>query len=181
MPALLATCSERLDLDLAAAVKRVHARESVVDPAVARLSATGEARTRLTTRELEVLQLICDGLSNKGNCRQAGADANTVAVHRAHIAECARCPQDGRTRDVRTPEMASSIRCEPARLPLPTSRPGRHRVAGNPLDAQGTPGFRLVDVTKSSGLTFTHNNGAFGGKFLPETLGFGLCLHRLRR
>ncbi|MFN7983200.1 MAG: CRTAC1 family protein [Vicinamibacterales bacterium] len=44
---------------------------------------------------------------------------------------------------------------------------------GNPLDAQGTPGFRLVDVTKSSGLTFTHNNGAFGGKFLPETLGSG--------
>ena len=34
-------------------------------------------------------------------------------------------------------------------------------------------GFRLVDVTASSGLHFKHNNGAFGGKLLPETLGPG--------
>jgi len=74
-----------LDLDLAAAVKRVHAGESVVDPAVARLSATGEPRTRLTPRELEVLQLICDGLSNKEIAVKLGLSANTVAVHRAHI------------------------------------------------------------------------------------------------
>ncbi len=74
-----------LDLDLAAAVKRVHAGESVVDPAVARLSASGEPRTRLTPRELEVLQLICDGLSNKEIAAKLGLSANTVAVHRAHI------------------------------------------------------------------------------------------------
>ena len=74
-----------LDLDLANAVKRVHAGESVVDPAVARLSATGEGRTRLTPRELEVLQLICDGLSNKEIATKLGLSANTVAVHRAHI------------------------------------------------------------------------------------------------
>ena len=37
------------------------------------------------------------------------------------------------------------------------------------LHAQGTPdpGFRFTDVTKSAGLTFTHNNGAYGGKLLP--------------
>ena len=35
------------------------------------------------------------------------------------------------------------------------------------------PGFRLVDVTGSSGLQFTHNSGAYGGKLLPETLGSG--------
>jgi enediyne biosynthesis protein E4 len=34
-------------------------------------------------------------------------------------------------------------------------------------------GFRLVDVTASSGIHFRHNSGAFGGKFLPETLGSG--------
>ncbi len=39
--------------------------------------------------------------------------------------------------------------------------------------AQGTPGFRLVDVTKQAGLAFHHNNGAYGGKLLPETLGSG--------
>jgi hypothetical protein len=35
------------------------------------------------------------------------------------------------------------------------------------------PGFRLVDVTAAAGLTFRHNSGAFGGTFLPETLGSG--------
>jgi len=34
-------------------------------------------------------------------------------------------------------------------------------------------GFQLVDVTASAGLTFRHNNGAYGGKLLPETLGSG--------
>ena len=44
---------------------------------------------------------------------------------------------------------------------------------GNPVFAQPTPGVRLADVTRSAGIVFTHNNGAFGGKFLPETLGAG--------
>jgi len=35
------------------------------------------------------------------------------------------------------------------------------------------PGFRLVDVTSSSGIQFRHNSGAYGGKLLPETLGSG--------
>jgi hypothetical protein len=39
--------------------------------------------------------------------------------------------------------------------------------------AQQPPGFTLVDVTASSGLAFTHVNGAFGKKYLPETLGSG--------
>ena len=34
-------------------------------------------------------------------------------------------------------------------------------------------GFQLVDVTARAGLTFRHNNGAYGGKLLPETLGAG--------
>jgi hypothetical protein len=35
------------------------------------------------------------------------------------------------------------------------------------------PGLRLVDVTSAAGLAFKHNNGAYGGKLLPETLGAG--------
>ncbi len=34
-------------------------------------------------------------------------------------------------------------------------------------------GCRLIDVTARSGLKFQHNNGAYGGKLLPETLGSG--------
>lgn len=73
-----------LDLDLASAVKRVAAGERVVDPAVAPATIGGE-RTRLTPRELEVLQLICDGLSNREIAERLQLSANTVAVHRAHI------------------------------------------------------------------------------------------------
>ena len=35
------------------------------------------------------------------------------------------------------------------------------------------PGFQFVDVTAPAGIQFRHNSGAFGGKFLPETLGSG--------
>ena len=35
------------------------------------------------------------------------------------------------------------------------------------------PGFRLTDVTQQAGLTFQHNSGAYGSKFLPETMGPG--------
>ena len=38
---------------------------------------------------------------------------------------------------------------------------------------QSTLGFHFTDVTAAAGITFKHNNGAYGGKFLPETLGSG--------
>lgn len=72
-----------LDLDLAAAVRRVAAGETVVDPAVAHPEPG--TRNRLTPRELEVLQLICNGLSNRTIAARLGLSVNTVAVHRASI------------------------------------------------------------------------------------------------
>ena len=41
------------------------------------------------------------------------------------------------------------------------------------IGAQATPAIRLTDVTRDAGIAFTHNNGAFGKKYLPETLGAG--------
>jgi hypothetical protein len=35
------------------------------------------------------------------------------------------------------------------------------------------PGFQLADVTAQAGINFRHNSGAFGAKYLPETLGPG--------
>jgi DNA-binding NarL/FixJ family response regulator len=74
-----------LDLDLAAAVERVAAGETVLDPALARQPSLPGERTRLTARELEVLQLICDGLSNRAIAEKLDLSVNTVAVHRANI------------------------------------------------------------------------------------------------
>ena len=73
-----------VDLDLAAAIVRVAAGETVLDQTLVRSALTGE-RNRLTPRELEVLQLICDGLSNKDIAARLKVSANTVAVHRANI------------------------------------------------------------------------------------------------
>ena len=39
--------------------------------------------------------------------------------------------------------------------------------------SKNPPGFRFTDVTAQAGISFRHNSGAFGGKFLPETLGSG--------
>src|ERR1019366_1673619 len=47
------------------------------------------------------------------------------------------------------------------------------RLAPFAASAAPDPGFRLVDVTAQSGIRFLHNNGAYGGKLLPETLGSG--------
>ena len=35
------------------------------------------------------------------------------------------------------------------------------------------PGFQLTDVTEAAGIHFRHNSGAFGAKYLPETMGPG--------
>jgi hypothetical protein len=47
------------------------------------------------------------------------------------------------------------------------------RALGAATGTPASPGFRFVDVTASAGIQFQHNSGAFGGKFLPETLGSG--------
>ncbi len=46
-------------------------------------------------------------------------------------------------------------------------------LAPGPPSAAASSGFRLTDVTRRAGIGFIHNNGAFGRKFLPETLGPG--------
>ena len=75
-----------LDLDLAAAVRRVAAGEKVLDPGVNKpASLKGERTHALTPRELEVLQLICSGLSNREIAGKLDLSVNTVAVHRANI------------------------------------------------------------------------------------------------
>jgi DNA-binding NarL/FixJ family response regulator len=75
-----------LDLDLASAIKRVLAGEMVLDPKVSPPTALkGERSHGLSARELEVLQLICDGYSNKEIAKKLDLSANTIAVHRANI------------------------------------------------------------------------------------------------
>jgi len=74
-----------MDLELVDAVKRVAAGERVLDQRLGSLAEREEDAPSLTTRELEVLQLIVLGRSNKEIAAVLGLSANTVAVHRANI------------------------------------------------------------------------------------------------
>ena len=75
-----------MELELPVAIRKVAAGETVLDPAVSRPAALkGERRAALTPRELEILQLIVEGKSNKEIADQLRLSANTVAVHRANI------------------------------------------------------------------------------------------------
>ncbi len=75
-----------VDLELAAAIRKVVKGEVVLDPQVARrASLKGERNGGLTTRELEILQFIVDGKSNKEIADHLKLSVNTVAVHRANI------------------------------------------------------------------------------------------------
>lgn len=42
--------------------------------------------------------------------------------------------------------------------------------------ARATGPIEFVDATASAGIRFKHNSGAFGKKYLPETMGSGVCV-----
>jgi DNA-binding NarL/FixJ family response regulator len=75
-----------VDLELGAAIRRVVAGETVLDSQLERpVALKGERNAGLTRRELEILQMIVDGKSNKEIAAVLDLSANTVAVHRANI------------------------------------------------------------------------------------------------
>jgi len=75
-----------VDLELGAAIRRVVAGETVLDSQLNRPETLkGDRAEHLTPRELEILQMIVEGKSNKEIATVLDLSANTVAVHRAHI------------------------------------------------------------------------------------------------
>src|SRR5437764_1684960 len=75
-----------VDLELGAAIRRLVAGETVLDSQLKRPAALkGDRNQHLTPRELEILQMIVDGKSNKEIAVTLDLSANTVAVHRANI------------------------------------------------------------------------------------------------
>ena len=77
-----------VDLGLPTAIRRVVAGEIVLDPQITRATTLkGERHRGLTMREVEILQLIVAGKSNKEIASELDLSANTVAVHRANMME----------------------------------------------------------------------------------------------
>jgi DNA-binding NarL/FixJ family response regulator len=75
-----------VDLELGAAIRRVVKGETVLDSQLKRpIALKGKRHPGLTPRELEVLQMIVDGKSNKEIASALDLSSNTVAVHRANM------------------------------------------------------------------------------------------------
>jgi len=75
-----------MDLELVDAVKQVAAGRQVLDPRLGTVDGLEHApRPQLTAREVEVLQLIVQGKSNKEIAGLLRLSANTVNVHRANL------------------------------------------------------------------------------------------------
>jgi len=75
-----------MDLDLVSAIKKVAEGKIVLDPQISRSGTLkGERDTGLTARELEILQHIVAGKSNKEIASELKLSVNTVSVHRANI------------------------------------------------------------------------------------------------
>jgi hypothetical protein len=58
----------------------------------------------------------------------------------------------------------------PQHSSAPVAPPARSHVAERPSGP-----IRFTDITKQAGIRFLHNSGAFGKKYLPETMGSGVC------
>lgn len=75
-----------VDLELGTAIRRVVKGETVLDSQLRPAAVLkGKRHAALTPRELEVLQMIVDGKSNKEIATVLDLSANTVAVHRANM------------------------------------------------------------------------------------------------
>jgi len=74
-----------VDVELGNAIRKVIAGEVVLDPQVENPIRLKGERNTLTQREMEVLQMIAQGKSNKEIAAELQLSANTVAVHRANI------------------------------------------------------------------------------------------------
>jgi enediyne biosynthesis protein E4 len=66
---------------------------------------------------------------------------------------------------------ASSPTLAPVSVPVSTPLPPASSVA----PARPAGSIEFTDVTAQAGIHFKHNTGAFGKKYLPETMGSGAC------
>jgi DNA-binding NarL/FixJ family response regulator len=71
--------------DLIKAIQSVHRGHSFLPPALRGLLAARLAADALTARELEVLELLAQGLSNQEIADRLGIAEKTVRIHMSHI------------------------------------------------------------------------------------------------
>jgi hypothetical protein len=61
-------------------------------------------------------------------------------------------------------------------MPVPVaSQPRSSAVDSTNEPSRPSGPIAFTDVTAQAGIRFKHNSGAFGKKYLPETMGSGVC------
>jgi hypothetical protein len=64
----------------------------------------------------------------------------------------------------------------PTTTPEPATAPAQPPATASETSAARPSGpIEFTDVTAKAGIRFKHNTGAFGKKYLPETMGSGAC------
>jgi len=78
---------DMLRKELISAIRAVHAGHTYYSPVVAARLAARIPRPELSPREVEVLQLVAEGKSNKEIAADLGLSDGTVRIHLSHIFE----------------------------------------------------------------------------------------------
>ena len=122
-----------MDLELSSAIRRLVKGETVLDGQLSKQQALkGERNAGLTPREVEILQLICDGKSNKEIANQLELSANTVAVRGAE----ARRERPRQQRDRREIEIEREHSISASREHHGSAGDSQDRGAGDVCDPQ---------------------------------------------
>ncbi|MBX6360487.1 MAG: CRTAC1 family protein [Acidobacterium ailaaui] len=79
---------------------------------------------------------------------------------------CRQSPSSSASREQSQPPVSAHA---PQTSPLPSAS------VTQPAPRPSGP-IRFTDVTTQAGIRFVHNSGAFGKKYLPETMGSGVCV-----
>ena len=155
-----------MDLELVSAVRAVAAGEQMLDRRLGKLAAAGYTAAPLHTRARSASADRAREIEQRHRGGSSAEREHGFGASGQHHADAGNSQHRG-TGCVRH-----------------THRAGEHRLTRRtfalgalPLAALTAappdPGFRLADVTRQAGITFHHNSGAFGAKYLPETLGPG--------
>jgi enediyne biosynthesis protein E4 len=76
--------------------------------------------------------------------------------------------------EVATPQEKVSSNAQPVQAPA-ANPPAEKLPAAEAAKPRPSGPIEFVDVTAQAGIHFKHNSGAFGKKYLPETMGSGVC------
>jgi hypothetical protein len=97
-----------------------------------------------------------------------------LAVGVAAVLACG-CKRDATSES----KLKAGVEAPAMSKPQPAPTAGPHLVSGaSPFSSGTRPSgpIEFVDVTVQAGIHFKHNTGAYGKKYLPETMGSGVCV-----